>query len=217
MDTTAWLFAALLAVAIVGLIALKMVLDRARHARIRQWAGSNGWTVTPAPAAVEWTSRLPGHNRRGVSLILSGKASGWPVWVADYSYETSSAGGPNGETSTTTHRYVVTGVRLALSYPPIAVKPRGGASRLGRAIFAKGADTTGNEEFDRRFQVQTHDPANRALVGPALIHEHLAGQIPTWSLAGQDLLTWEQGQINDPSRVEGRAERLVRVATLLGR
>jgi hypothetical protein len=57
------------------------------------------------------------------------------------------------------------------------------------------------------------DPASRALVGPALIAEHLAGRIPAWSLAGQDLLAWQQGTLTDPSRVEALLAALIRPLT----
>ena len=85
------------------------------------------------------------------------------------------------------------------------------------AIFGDGASATGNEGFDRRFRVQTKDPAtSRALIGPTLISEHLAERIPEWNLAGQNLLTWQSGKIKDPSCIEPLAGRLVYVATLLG-
>ena len=208
-----------IAVAVVGVIALIVLLavfvarrERERQARISHWAVSRGWTVTPRPGTIEWTSRLPGGNRRGVSLALSGNVYGWPVCVAEYSYTTSSGDG------TTTHRYIVSALRLTVSYPPVEVQPRGGISRLGQAIFGDNGAATGHEEFDRHFRVCTKDPAtSRALVGPALITEHLAGRIPAWSLAGQDLLAWQQGKIDDPSRIEALAAGLIHVATLIGR
>lgn len=203
---------------IVVLIVFSVRRERQRQARIRQWAASRGWTVTAKPGAMEWTSRLPGRNRRGVSLLLSGTLYGRPVTIAEYSYTTESMADSSGNRSTTTHYLLVTLVRLPGSYPPIAVQPRGALSKLGRAIFGEGAAATGHEEFDRQFRVETKDPAaSRALVGPALVTEHLAGRIPAWSLAGQDLLTWQQGRIKDPSELETLAVPVVRVADLLGR
>lgn len=85
----------------------------------------------------------------------------------------------SSEDSTTTHRYVVTAVRLAAWYEPVAVQSRGRTSRLGKAIFGDNAAATGHADFDRQFQVKTKDlPTGRALLGPALIAEHFAGQIP---------------------------------------
>jgi hypothetical protein len=220
MHPTGQFFIALTVVVVIVLIALtvwRARQERAREAEISQWAASRGWTVTPKAGAIEWTSRLPGTNRRGVSLILSGTVSGWPVRVAEYSYTTTSSSGPDGASSSTTHRYVVTAVRLAAWYAPVAVQPRGGISRLGKAIFGDNAAATGHPDFDRQVRVDTKDPAtSHALVGPALIAEHLAGQIPAWSLAGQDLFAWQEGKITDPSRIEPPAAGLIRVATLIG-
>jgi hypothetical protein len=209
--TLGFSIAAFTAVVLIALAVWRARRERARKAEISQWAVSRGWTVTPRPGVLEWTSRLPGTNRGGVSLIVSGTVNGWPVRVAEYSYTTSS------EDSTTTHRYVVTAVLLAAWYEPVAVQSRGGISRLGKAIFGDNAAATGHEDFDRQFRVKTTDLAtSRALLGPALIAEHLAGQIPAWSLAGQDLLAWQEGKIGDASRIEGLAAGLVRVATLMG-
>jgi hypothetical protein len=222
VDTAVPFLVALGCLVLVALVVVLVVFsvrrERARQARIRQWAASRGWTVTTRPGSVEWTSRLPGRNPRGVSLILSGTAYGWPVGVAEYSYTTESMTDSSGNRSTTTHRLIVTLVRLAVPYAPVAVQPRGTLSRLGRAIFGDDAASTGHEDFDKQFRVHTKDPAtSRALVGPALIAEHLAGRVPEWSVAGQDLMTWRQGRIDDPSQVEALAAHLVRVADLLGR
>jgi hypothetical protein len=198
-----------------------LLLDRSgskRVERIRQWAAGRGWTVTERPA-VEWAVRLPGEklpgeNRRGVSLLVSGMVDGWAVGVADYSYEEQTNDGP------VTYHFVVTSVRLDEPYPPLAVRPRGALarSRLGRAVFGADATATGHEAFDRKFRVQIEDPAPaRTLLGPKLIAEHLAGRAPAWSLDGQDLLTWQAGRIKDPDQIPALASRLVRVAELLGR
>jgi hypothetical protein len=49
---------------------------------------------------------------------------------------------------------------------------------------------TGNKAFDQQFVIRTVDPAlARALIGPALVAEHLTGRIPYWTLTGHDLPT----------------------------
>jgi hypothetical protein len=203
---------------IVVLIVFSVRRERQRQARIRQWAASRGWTVTTKPRGIEWTSLLPGRNRRGVSLLLSGIQYGRPVAIAEYSYTVTTSTGSSGGSTTVTYNFIVTVVRLPTWYPPVAVQPRGAMSKLGRAIFGDNAAATGHEEFDRQFRVQTKDPAaSRALVGPALIGEHLAGRLPAWSLAGSDLLTWQQGPIKDPSQLETVAVPVLRIADLLGR
>jgi hypothetical protein len=207
----------------VGLVVLLVVgivlgarRERERQDRIRRWAAHSGWHVTKSPK-VDWTKWLPGRNGGGVSLLVSGRMRDWHVAVAEYSYSTSSTDS-RGSSSTTTYHYIVIAVRLTASYPPLAVQPRGGLSRLGRAMFGDNAKATGHDAFDRRFRVQSRDPAYaHTLVGPALIAEHLAGRVPEWSLAGCDLLTWQSGILDDPRHIPVLAAPLVRVAGLLGR
>jgi hypothetical protein len=212
----------LLVLAGVGLVTLIVVLsvgavrrqrarERERQRRIRQWTAHYGWNFTAQPV-VDWAALLPGEDRHGVSLLVSGRYYGRVVSVAEYSYTTTSGD------SRTTHDLIVTAVRLDVSYPPLAVQPRGAVSRLGRSMFGDNASATGHEAFDRRFRVRTRDPAlARCLLGPALIAEHLAGRVPEWSLAGRDLLTWQSGQIGNPRQIAAVAAPLVRVAQLLGR
>jgi len=190
--------------------------ERERQDGIRRWAAHHGWHVAVSPA-VDWEKLLPGGNRRGVSLLVSGWVHNRHVGVAEYSYTTSSTDS-RGSTSTTTYHFIVILVRLTTSYPPLAVQPRGALSRLGRAMFGDKATATGHDLFDRRFRVQTRDPAYaRTLVGPALITEHVAGRVPEWTLAGHDLLTWQHGILSDPRQIPVLAAPLMRVADLLGR
>lgn len=165
----------------------------------------------------EWAQRLPGGNRHGVSLLVSGWLRNRHVGVAEYSYTTESRNS-DGSRDTTTYRFIAIAVRLTASYPPLAVHARGALSRLGRAMFGDNATATGHGAFDRKFRVQARDPAYaRTMVGPALITEHLAGRVPEWSLAGYDLLTWQYGELSDPRQIPILAAPLVRVADLLGR
>lgn len=222
---------ALIITLIITLITAVVRAERKRQERIRQWAAHHGWTVQKWPTgdwgmgygtakrrgSSSWAARLPGKNRHGVSLLVSGVVSGRLVGVAEYSYETTSSDS-DGSSSKTTHHYIVTAVRLDALYPPIAVVPRGALSRLGRTMFGDNAAATGHEAFDRQFRVDTKDPAlARALLGPALIGEHLAGRVSAWSLAGSDLLAWRPGSIKDPDQIAALVIPLVRVAEFLGR
>jgi hypothetical protein len=211
---------AVLGILIVALVVRAIRKENARVAHIRRWAAANGWTFAKRQRP-SWEARVPGTYRRGISLVVSGQVNGRPVSVAEYWYitESTSAGGGTGvnNTSTTTHLMVVTAVRMPLRYPPIAVRARGSLSRLGRAVFGDNAAATGHAEFDRRFRVHTKDPAAaRALVGPALIADHLADRVPAWSLGGQDLLTWRDGKIRDPAEIPAMAAALTWVADRLG-
>ncbi|MFJ2029059.1 hypothetical protein [Streptosporangium sp. NPDC087985] len=231
MEVLAALGGVALITLIVTLIVVGARAERKRQERIRQWAAGHGWTVTQRPTGdwgighgaakrpgpSDWAARLPGRNRRGVSLLVSGVVSGRLVGVAEYSYETRSSNS-DGSSSTMTHRYIVTAVRLDAQYPPITVVPRGALSRLGRTVFGNNAASTGHNVFDQQFRVDTRNPAlARALLSPALIAEHLAGRIPAWSLAGPDLLAWQPGWIKDPDQIATLVTPLMRVAELLGR
>jgi hypothetical protein len=156
---------------------------------------------------------------------LSGVVDGWPVSVADYSYtetqvstSTDANGNPTTSTTTPTHRFVVTVVRLARPYPAISVQPRGALSRLGRTVFGDGATATGHDAFDRRFRVRTPQPGMvPSVIGPALMAEHLADRLPSWSMYGPELLAYQQGRIGEPEGIPALAAPLLRVADHLHR
>jgi hypothetical protein len=214
-------------VMLVGLIVVAAVVsarrERRRREALRQWAAWYGWTYAERPA-VEWWSRLPGRDRRGVSLMLSGVVDGYPVSVGEYSYTetrtstTYAAGGTSTSTSSTTHRFVVVVVRLPRPGPSVEVQPRHGLSKLGRAIFGDGATALGYQLFDRAFRIVTKDAAAaRYVVGPSLAAEHVAGRVPSWSLRGAELLTSDRGRLDDPARIPALVAPLIRVADRLGR
>ena len=80
-------------VALVTLLVIAGVVsarrERERIRRIGEWAARHRWTVEKNPT-VDWTNRLPGKNRRGVSLLVHGTVRGYGVGVAEYSYEERS-------------------------------------------------------------------------------------------------------------------------------
>ena len=61
--------------------------ERERQEALRHWAARHGWQVVDRPQ-VDWGRRMPGRNKRGVSLALFGTLGGRPVAVADSSYTT---------------------------------------------------------------------------------------------------------------------------------
>jgi hypothetical protein len=209
------LFFGLLALALVGTLALAIRRGRESLRRLEEWARHNDWRVVRNPR-VDWTPRLPGRNAGGVRLLLHGSVHERPVAVADYSYWT---GGSSSGTSTT-YRFVVIAVGLPVPHPELAVVRRDGLSRLGRSLFGGRAAEVGVPAFDREFRVRTRHPELvPSIVGPALVEEHLAGRLPEWSLAGRELLTWRPGELlsEPPPRIPQLVEPLVRVAELLGR
>ncbi len=69
-----------------------------------QWAARYGWAYVERPAT-DWPARLPGHNRRGVSLVVSGVVDRYPVSVADYSYTQTSTSTTGSSVSTSPAGY----------------------------------------------------------------------------------------------------------------
>jgi hypothetical protein len=56
---------------LVAVVAVFSGRRRRRHrARMQRWAEDNSWTFTPR-SAVDWGSRLPGGNSRGVTDAFS--------------------------------------------------------------------------------------------------------------------------------------------------
>jgi hypothetical protein len=212
-------------VCVGGFIALAIVLavvaarrERERKEGLRRWATYNGWTMTLRPA-VDWGRRLPGRNRRGVTLALSGTVDGRPVTIAEYYYtETTTSTNANGSStsSSTTYHYVLLLARLNRPGPTISVYRRGALSKFGRSLFGDRATAIGHEPFDSEYRVAAKDASVVAhVLRPALVQEHIAGRLPEWSLEGQDLLTYRRGLIGDPATIPGQFAPLVRVATLL--
>jgi hypothetical protein len=208
-------------VVIVALLILAGVLavrrERRRRAALAAWAAHHGWALNAMPST-GWARRMPGRNSRGVSLTLSGTLHGRPVAIAEYSYTTTSSSGSGSSSSstTTTHRYVLTVVWLARPGPKVAVLRRGALSRFGRTVFGDRATAIGHDQFDGAFRVVADDASVvRSVIRPELIAAHLAGQLPEWSLEGQELLAFRTGRIGEPGSIPAQLVPLVRVADLI--
>lgn len=207
-----------LIIAAFALVVISVVVNGHRERRrldhIRLWAKHHGWYLREQPA-VDWAERLPGRNRRGVSLSVHGTLDGHTVCVAEYSYTTSSTDAQGNSTSET-HRFVVTAVRLPTLYPTLSVERRTGLSKLGRAVFGDAATAIGDERFDRLYRIRTVVPVQvHSVLSPALVNEHIAGRLPVWSVQGTELLTYQKGRIESPAQIPALAAPLVRVAELL--
>ncbi|MEV4708070.1 hypothetical protein [Actinoplanes sp. NPDC049316] len=210
--------------AVVALVVVAAVLgrrrERDRRDALHRWAATHGWTLVPNPA-VDWSARLPGRNRRGVTLALTGALWGRRASVADYSYtETTSTttsdgqGGTTHGTQSTTHHYTVLVVHLDRPSPYLGIQPRGTLSRWGRALFGTGT-ALGHEQFDKQFQVVGEPGASPYPLSPHLLAAHVAGAVPAWTLQGTDLLAAVPGRLRDPDTIPQQIGPLYRVADLL--
>jgi hypothetical protein len=199
-------------VVILGSIALAAFVarrERARREVLTDWATAHGWQTQLRPQ-LGFERRLPGRNRRGVSLAMSGLIDDRPVTVAEYSYTTTS------NRTRTTHRYVIAVVQLREPRPSIGVYRRGALSKFGRALFGDRSTAIGYEPFDRDFRVTAEHPGDvPSVLGADLVHAHIDGQLPDWSLVGTELLTFRPGRIDDPASIPDQVLPLLRVADLL--
>jgi hypothetical protein len=188
---------------------------RLRWAELQLWAEANNWTLVSRPV-VDWGSRMPGGNKRGVELALHGEMWGRRTSIAEYSYgESTSTAGPDGSTSTTvtTHEYVLVVVHLDRPSGYLGVQPRGVLSRWGRTLFGTGT-AIGDERFDREYRMVGDPAATTYRLSPELVEAHVAGAVPPWTVYGPDLLTWYPGRI-DLSRLGELAGPVHRVAIML--
>lgn len=181
--------------------------ERERKVRLWQWAAANGWQIQEH-ASAPWTDRLPGHNRRGLGVMVTGMIGGHWVTVAEYSYTDTE----------NTYRFIVVRIMLDRPHPSLAVQRRGLASQFERALFGDKPTATGNVLFDARYAITATDrAAAKAMVGPPLIAAHIQGWLPSWSLVGNELLTYiKAGKFQDPKQIPAYAGPLLRVANLLG-
>jgi hypothetical protein len=210
----------------LGFIALAILLavvavrrERERKEGLGRWATYNGWIMTLRPA-VDWGRLLPGRNRRGVTLALSGTVEGHPVTIAEYHYtETTSSTNANGSSTSSSTTYPLRPARGAIE-PPRPEHQRlstGALSKFGRSLFGDRATAIGHEPFDNEYRVAAKDASVVPYVlRPALVQEHVAGRLPGWSLEGQDLLADLPPRAHRrPGHHPGPVGPLVRVATLL--
>ncbi|HZN17531.1 MAG TPA: hypothetical protein VFB84_04975 [Micromonosporaceae bacterium] len=221
--TVVWVVLAVAGVALVtfliGSSASSARRDQDRQERVQQWAVEHRWVYTPSPQ-VGWGARLPGGNSGVVRWVLSGTLQGYPVSIADYTF-TEVIGDVTGGVPATmyTRHLLVLVVRLGQPYPSIAVQPLAALAAIGRAIFGDRGEAVGDERFDHQFRIVTEADRGyaRQLVGPALVTEHIAGTVPTWSLQGDELLVYRAQELDDPEQIPTLAAPLIRVADLLGR
>lgn len=208
-------FVAVLVVA--GLAALVSLTARNRRADTstpQEWGRRRGWRIAPQSRAA-WMARLPGHAAEGVlGLTLDGEFDGRRVTVAEHEYRLRTGSGST--LTTVTYHCVAVVVAMPHPYPPVAVTDRTEFMRLGTAPFGDDPVATGHAGFDGRFVVTAVDPHSaRMLLSPELIEAHLAGEVPRWSVAGRELITYRPGRLDTGGDIPDLVTPILRVAKLL--
>jgi hypothetical protein len=199
--------------------------DRRYQAGLFDWATDRGWTYRQGGGG-EWITLLPrGNGRCGVKLQLDGSRDGRPVTVAHYWYQTThtttrtdSNGYRRTTESTATHALTVIVVWLAARYPAVGLEDRGlgwgWGLALSRALGREPPNLTGNEQFDRRYRIRTAAPGVSALVTPQVIKAHLANDLPSWGLNGNQLVITWSGRIR-VEEVDAKIDQALWITGLL--
>ncbi|MDQ1704784.1 MAG: hypothetical protein QOF18_1150 [Frankiaceae bacterium] len=177
--------------------------EQKRKELLLQWATSNGWTFTEEDDS--WCGRWNGapfglgDHRRARDVIAG--AAGTRTFVAfDYSYQTHSSDG-KGNTTTTTHRYVVTAVRMPTALPDLQVTPESVFSRIGHVLGMSDIELE-SEDFNRRFRVHGPDPKFASdVLSPRTMQALLGCGDVSWRINGTDIIGWYDGKL-DPTGVQ---------------
>lgn len=195
---TAILLVVLVALPIVGYLAYRSwQQEQKRRELLLQWSANNGWTF--ALEDDTWCERWEGTpfgqgDHRRARDVITGTSGSRSFAAFDYSYETHSTDG-KGNTTTTTHRYVVTAVRLPAYLPTLQVTPENVLSRLGHVIGLSDIDLE-SEEFNRKFRVHCSDPKFASdVLTPRTMQALLGNQKISWRISGVDILGWYDGRL----------------------
>lgn len=226
--------AAVVVIAVV--VALNHAVERRYSRTVAEWAAARGWRFREGGGGA-WASRLPKGVRSGVRLEVEGTVTGvahtYPVTVAHYWWQTQHQQAvqharqvmvgkqyqtkweTRWETRTVTHDLTVHVVRLPRPVPQIAVEPRGLGSRAARSVGLSGGRETGDDQFDRKFKVETAaGPAESFQLPAALLRAHCDDAVPLWSAHGHELLSTQDHKLR-PATIDDFTRRLVRVADSL--
>jgi hypothetical protein len=218
--------------------------DRQNEAMLEQWAVQNRWGIS-RNASLPFEVGGPDDGQGSATILLHTTVNGRPVAVADYWYRRwHNSWDSEAAAHRQMIRRTVTTVRLPRSYPRMSVKVRTGGGgwgafnavmcAIGRASDPVGSAlgdlqqrilgpkttgvSVGYAPFDDEFEIQAGDPdLARRLIGRALVDEHVAGRVPTWTVQGSDLYTLQGSSPIVPEEIPGTLSSLLRVADLLGR
>jgi hypothetical protein len=188
--------------------------ERDRVATLRGWAEASGWQFVQRPTR-SVVRHLTGRGGRP-TLLLAGYLNGRGVALLEH--EVTETTGSGESSSTQTHYYVDTEVRLRQSFPSVKVTRRGKVSRLGRSIFGDRATAVNLEAFDSVYRVEARDAdAARRVLSPPVVAAQITGQLPNWNwhVEGVSLHCRRGGRIGPPAGIPAQVTRLLYLADLL--
>jgi hypothetical protein len=184
--------------------------DRARVAGLEKWALANDWRFVRHPA-VDWPGRVREHSTDRLKFALYGLVDGRAVAIAECDFSSAS-----NTSEPRTDPVVLLMAELRQPAQTVAVHRRTAWEQSDRRRALDRPTFVGVEAFDHEYRIVAPDPrAARAVVGPALIAEHVAGTLPDWSVQGREVLTCRPGQIGVFIGIPGQFTSVMRVADLI--
>ncbi|MDL4776397.1 hypothetical protein [Actinomadura xylanilytica] len=182
------------------------------------WAREHGWYYCHGTIRVPWHD-LMGLSSFRVRRLLHGRSGALWADVCHCTYETRGNSGTGSgwtHSTTTVHDIVVAAAELGGGRPGMEVHRRGLGSRMARALGKRAEVESGDDEFDRRYRLESGDPdAARPFLSPELVQAHLRDEITPWRLERGTLIVVEDGVL-EPAEIGRRLQNLERIAVLLG-
>jgi hypothetical protein len=172
--------------------------DQKRRALLMQWATNSGFSFAPEDDSwcARWTGTPfgDGDHRRARNVVV-GRTDQWPFAAFDYSYQTHSTDS-KGNTTTTTHRYVVASLQLPTYLPQLQVTPESFFTRIGNALGLDDIELE-SEDFNRAFRVHANDRKFASdVLSPRTMEALLRTPDISWRIEGSDIVSWREGRMS---------------------
>src|SRR3954452_22706671 len=172
--------------------------EQKRREQLMVWCTSAGYTFTvDDPRWCERWSTAPfgqGDHRKAHNVI-TGRLHERTFAAFDYSYQTHSTDS-RGNTTTTTHRYLVTTLQLPTWLPSLQVTPESVFTRIGNVLGLDDIELE-SEDFNRRFRVHARDRKFATdVLSPRTMQALLDRPSMSWRIEGTDVLSWQDGKLS---------------------
>jgi hypothetical protein len=194
-----------LVVTVVAIAAyLSYEAEQKRRRLLQGYAQSSGWTYTARDDS--WSERFEGTpfgqgDHRRVENILAGRYGARDMVAFDYSFQTHSTDG-KGNRTTTTHRSMVTALRLPAYLPELELSPESVLTRVANAVGFADVELE-SEDFNRRYRVSARDTKFAYdVLNPRTMTALLARRPLHLRIRGADALCWANGRLRPAELLE---------------
>lgn len=171
--------------------------EQERRDLLFQWSTHNGYTFVVEDDG--WCNRWSGApfsegDHRRARNVVTGHIGDRPFAAFDYSYQTHSSDG-KGNTTTTTHHFVVASLQLPTYLPGLQVTPESVFSRIGNVLGFDDIELE-SEDFNRHFRVGSRDRKFACdVLTPRTMEALLKRPSIGWRIEGTDILGWQDGEL----------------------